>query len=225
VFFYREKNWVIIRHQTGLYRLLCPLSYLCVILTCLTLYYVTISGQNSQDTVYEDPAGGNEKKGLPEPLWLLILEVFAAVTMLCLLTLCTVTGLRKCKGRSSGSENSVPRTRAVSWKESTVILIGQSLRSIHVTDKIEHYTVLITKSPVTAYVDDDLLANVRKISRQELSEACEDFSNIIGSSHKTVVYKGTLEDGREIAVVSLCASTHYWNNYVELSFQKEARDH
>lgn len=65
---------------------------------------------------------------------------------------------------------------------------------------------------------------MRKISRRELSEACEDFSNIIGSSHKTVVYKGTLEDGREIAVVSLCASTHYWNNYVELSFQKEVAE-
>jgi hypothetical protein len=189
-----------------------------------------ISGQNSQDTDKEYPASGNEKKGLPEPLWLLILEVFAAVTMLCLLTLCTVTGLRRCKARSSGSENNVPWTRAVSWKESTAISIGdgESLLSmqVKVTDKIEHYTdLMITKSPVAACADDDLLGSVRKISRRELSEACEDFSNIIGSSHETVVYKGTLEDGREIAVVTLSASTHYWNNYVDLSFQKEARAH
>ncbi|TVT98052.1 hypothetical protein EJB05_56685 [Eragrostis curvula] len=140
---------------------------------------------NSPDAGKEDPVGGNEKKGLPEPLWLLILEVIAAVTMLCLLTLCTVTGLRRCRGRSSGSEDSVPWTRAVSWKENTVISI-----------------------------DDDLLGNVPKISRQELAEACEDFSNIIGSSHETVVYKGTLKDGREIAVVSLSVSTHCWNNHV-----------
>jgi serine/threonine protein kinase len=80
----------------------------------------------------------------------------------------------------------------VSWKENTVISI-----------------------------DDDLLVNVPKISRQELAEACEDFSNIIGSSHETVVYKGTLKDGREIAVVSLSVSVHYWNDYVELYFQKE----
>lgn len=86
------------------------------------------------------------------------------------------------------------------------------------------YTALIASSwLLAACADDDLLGNVRKISRQELSEACEDFSNIIGSSHETVVYKGTLEDGREIAVVSLSVPTHYWNNYVELSFQTEAR--
>ena len=60
-----------------------------------------------------------------------------------------------------------------------------------------------------------------KISRQELAEACEDFSNIIGSSQETVVYKGTLKDGREIAVVSLTVPVHYWNDYVELYFQKE----
>jgi hypothetical protein len=60
------------------------------------------------------------------------------------------------------------------------------------------------------------------MSRQELAEACEDFSNIIGSSHETVVYKGTMKDGREIAVVSLSVPVHYWTSYVELYFQKEA---
>jgi serine/threonine protein kinase len=70
-------------------------------------------------------------------------------------------------------------------------------------------------------IDDDLLGSVPKISRQELAEACEDFSNIIGSSHETVVYKGTMKDGREIAVVSMSAPVHYWTNYVELYFQKE----
>ncbi|KAF8702826.1 hypothetical protein HU200_032659 [Digitaria exilis] len=146
----------------------------------------------NQDTSKDNHTDENEQKGLPEPLWLLILEVIAAVSFLSLLTLCTITGLRRCRARSSGSENSVPWTRAVSWKENTVISI-----------------------------DDDLLINVPKISRQELAEACEDFSNIIGSSHETVVYKGTLKDGREIAVVSLSVSVHYWNDYVELYFQKE----
>nr|CAB3488724.1 unnamed protein product [Digitaria exilis] len=35
-------------------------------------------------------------------------------------------------------------------------------------------------------------------SRQELEVACEDFSNIIGSSPETVVYKGTMKDGPEV---------------------------
>ncbi|KAL6903770.1 hypothetical protein ACP4OV_004583 [Aristida adscensionis] len=151
-----------------------------------------MSGEINQDEGNVSRVDGNGQKGLPEPLWLLILEVIAAVSLLCLLTLCTITGLRKCKARFSGSGNSVPWTRAISKKENTVISI-----------------------------DDDLRVNVPKISRQELAEACEDFSNIIGSSHETVVYKGTLKDGREIAVVSLSLSVHYWNNYMELYFQKE----
>ncbi|XP_062185718.1 probable LRR receptor-like serine/threonine-protein kinase At1g63430 isoform X2 [Phragmites australis] len=146
----------------------------------------------NQEAGKDNRAGGDEQRGLPQPLWLLILEVITAVSFLCLLTLCTITGLRRYRARSSGSGNSVPWTRAVSWKENTVISI-----------------------------DDDLLGNVPKKSRQELAEACEDFSNIIGSSHETVVYKGTLKDGREIAVVSLSVSVHHWNNYVELYFQKE----
>ncbi|KAG0526785.1 hypothetical protein BDA96_06G176100 [Sorghum bicolor] len=146
----------------------------------------------NQDRGEDNGADENAQKGLPEPLWLFILEVIAAVSLLCLLTLCTMTGLRRCRARSSGSGTSVPWTRAVSWKENTVISI-----------------------------DDDLLVNVPKISRQELAEACEDFSNIIGSSQETVVYKGTLKDGREIAVVSLTVPVHYWNDYVELYFQKE----
>ncbi|WVZ86542.1 hypothetical protein U9M48_033301 [Paspalum notatum var. saurae] len=140
--------------------------------------------------------GEDEQKGLPEPLWLLILEVIAAISLLCLLTLCTITGLRRCRARSSESGSNVPWTRDVSWKENTVISI-----------------------------DDDLLVNVPKMTRQELAEACEDFSNIIGSSHETVVYKGTLKDGREIAVVSLSVSVHSWNDFVELYFQKEASVH
>lgn len=134
--------------------------------------------------------GGSGDKSMPQPLWLLIVEVITGVSLLSILTLCAIAALRRCKARSSG--DSVPWTRAVSWKESTVISI-----------------------------DDDLLGNVPKLSRQELAEACEDFSNIIGSSHETVVYKGTMKDGREIAVVSLSAPVHYWTSYVELYFQRE----
>ncbi|KAF7009988.1 hypothetical protein CFC21_024466 [Triticum aestivum] len=125
-----------------------------------------------------------------QPLWLLIVEVVTGVSVLSILTLCAIAGLRRRKDRSS--RRGVPWTRALSWKETNVISI-----------------------------DDDLLGNVPKISRQELAEACEDFSNIIGSSHETVVYKGTMKDGREIAVVSMSAPVHYWTNYVELYFQKE----
>nr|BAJ96774.1 predicted protein [Hordeum vulgare subsp. vulgare] len=148
---------------------------------------------NSTDAGKDNNSIGKDgqQKSKLQPLWLLIVEVVTGVSVLTVLTLCVIAGIRRRKDRSS-RRNGVPWTRALSWKENNVISI-----------------------------DDDLLANVPKITRQELAEACEDFSNIIGSSHETVVYKGTMKDGREIAVVSMSAPAHYWTNYVELYFQKE----
>ena len=60
-----------------------------------------------------------------------------------------------------------------------------------------------------------------KFSRQELEVACEDFSNIIGSSPDSFVYKGTMKGGPEIAVISLCIKEEHWTGYLELYFQKE----
>ncbi|KAI3990699.1 hypothetical protein MKX01_022999 [Papaver californicum] len=51
-----------------------------------------------------------------------------------------------------------------------------------------------------------LLIDVVRWSRQELEVTCEDFSNIIGSSTDSLVYKGNVKDGPEIAVVSLCVA-------------------
>ncbi|XP_078167006.1 putative LRR receptor-like serine/threonine-protein kinase At1g63430 [Carex rostrata] len=74
-------------------------------------------------------------------------------------------------------------------------------------------------------IDESLLENVPRISRQELEVACEDFSNIIGSSSDNVIYKGTMKDGPEIAVVSLCVSRNYWTtSYLEHYFKKEVSD-
>lgn len=66
-----------------------------------------------------------------------------------------------------------------------------------------------------------MLKDVRRYSRQELEEACEDFSNIIGSSPDSVVYKGTMKGGPEIAVISLCIKKEHWTGYLELYFQRE----
>jgi len=51
--------------------------------------------------------------------------------------------------------------------------------------------------------------------------ACEDFSNIIGSSPDSLVYKGTMKGGPEIAVISLCIKEENWTGYLELYFQRE----
>lgn len=68
-----------------------------------------------------------------------------------------------------------------------------------------------------------MLKDVWKFSRQELEVACEDFSNIIGSSSDSLVYKGTMNGGPEIAVISLCVKEEQWTGYLELYFQKEVK--
>lgn len=69
--------------------------------------------------------------------------------------------------------------------------------------------------------DTEMLKDVARYSRQELEVACEDFSNIIGSSPDSLVYKGTMKGGPEIAVISLCVNEEHWSAHLELYFQKE----
>ncbi|KAK8944825.1 putative LRR receptor-like serine/threonine-protein kinase [Platanthera zijinensis] len=70
-------------------------------------------------------------------------------------------------------------------------------------------------------IDGEMLKDVLSFSRQELEVACEDFSNIIGTSRDSVVYKGTMKNGPEIAVISLCTMNDQWSDYLELYFHKK----
>lgn len=74
---------------------------------------------------------------------------------------------------------------------------------------------------IFVYADPDLLKNVLRISYQEIEAACEDFSNVIGSSLYNLVYKGTMKNGPEIAVISLCISGDQWTSSHELYFETE----
>ncbi|CAA3025311.1 probable LRR receptor-like serine threonine-kinase At1g63430 [Olea europaea subsp. europaea] len=80
------------------------------------------------------------------------------------------------------------------------------------------------KDYTTICIDSEVLKDVVRYSRQELEVACEDFSNIIGSSPDSLVYKGTMKVGPEIAVISLCVKEEHWTGYLELYFQKEVAD-
>ena len=71
--------------------------------------------------------------------------------------------------------------------------------------------------------DSEMLKDVVRFSRQELEVACEDFSNIIGSSPDSLVYKGIMKGGPEIAVISLCIKEQQWTGYLELYFQREVK--
>ncbi|CAK9164969.1 unnamed protein product [Ilex paraguariensis] len=81
------------------------------------------------------------------------------------------------------------------------------------------------KDHMTIFIDSEMLKDVVRYSRQELEVACEDFSNIIGSSPDSLVYKGTMKGGGpEIAVISLCIKEEHWTGYLELYFQTEVAD-
>jgi len=81
------------------------------------------------------------------------------------------------------------------------------------TKKTWHVFILTT--------DSEMLKDVSRLTRQELEVACEDFSNIIGLSADSQIYKGTLKGGSEIAVISLCVKEEDWTGYLELYFQRE----
>uniref|UniRef100_M4EFS7 Leucine-rich repeat-containing N-terminal plant-type domain-containing protein n=1 Tax=Brassica campestris TaxID=3711 RepID=M4EFS7_BRACM len=80
------------------------------------------------------------------------------------------------------------------------------------------------KEKFAVYVDSEMLKDVSRFTRQELEVACEDFSNIIGLSADSQVYKGTMKGGPEIAVISLCVKEEDWTGYLELYFQRELVD-
>lgn len=65
------------------------------------------------------------------------------------------------------------------------------------------------------------VTGVPKLKRSELEAACEDFSNVIGSTSFGTVYKGTLSSGVEIAVASVAApSAKDWSKHLESQFRK-----
>uniref|UniRef100_A0A7N0RIU9 Protein kinase domain-containing protein n=1 Tax=Kalanchoe fedtschenkoi TaxID=63787 RepID=A0A7N0RIU9_KALFE len=65
------------------------------------------------------------------------------------------------------------------------------------------------------------VTGVPNLKRSELESACEDFSNVIGSSVIGNVYKGTLSSGEEIAVTSVSVkSASDWSANLEGQFRR-----
>lgn len=66
------------------------------------------------------------------------------------------------------------------------------------------------------------ILGVPALKRSELETACEDFSNIIGSTSSCMLYKGTLSSGVEIAVASsLVTSAKDWSKECESQYRKK----
>lgn len=68
------------------------------------------------------------------------------------------------------------------------------------------------------------VTGIPSLKKSELETACEDFSNIIGPSSLGEIYKGTLSNGIEIAVISLpVTSAKGWSRNLERQFRKKIK--
>ncbi|XP_073306399.1 probable inactive receptor-like protein kinase At3g56050 isoform X2 [Primulina huaijiensis] len=75
---------------------------------------------------------------------------------------------------------------------------------------------------ITGQLQRAFVTGVPELKRSELEAACEDFSNVIGSSSVCTMYKGTLSNGVEIAVASIAvASAKEWTSNQEAQFRKK----
>lgn len=181
----------------------------------------------------ESHSGGNRKhipvqhasehQKTSKPAWVLTLEIATGITTGSLFIIAVITCLRRCNGKSSII---IPWRKSSSGKDHVTLYIGQfhnsQLRFISVIRSLlVIYDVCLSFCDLST--DTDMLKDVSSISRQELEVACEDFSNIIGSSPDSLVYKGTMKGGPEIAVISICIKEENWTDYLELYFQLEVQ--
>ncbi|KAL2342771.1 hypothetical protein Fmac_004056 [Flemingia macrophylla] len=132
--------------------------------------------------------------GASKPAWLLALEIVTGTMVGSLFLIAILTAFQRFKCNNKSSI-------IIPWKKSAS-----------------------EKDHLAVQIDSEMLKDVKRYSRQELEVACEDFSNIIGSSPDSVVYKGTMKGGPEIAVISLCIKEENWAGYLELYFQREVAD-
>ncbi|WCJ27214.1 Leucine-rich repeat protein kinase family protein [Euphorbia peplus] len=78
------------------------------------------------------------------------------------------------------------------------------------------------KTGLSGQLQKAFVTGVPKLNKGEVETACEDFSNILHTSEGSIIYKGTLSSGVEIAVAStLVASSKDWSKNAEVSYRKK----
>ena len=84
------------------------------------------------------------------------------------------------------------------------------------------YVLHIRFLPLFMYDRILTFSGVPKLKRSELEAACEDFSNVIGTSPIGTLYKGTLSSGVEIAVAFVpVTSSRNWSKTLEAQFRSK----
>lgn len=83
-------------------------------------------------------------------------------------------------------------------------------------------TIRPWKTGISGQLQKVFVTGVPKLNRVDLEAALEDFSNVIGSTPDSMLFKGTLSNGVEIAVTStIISSTKDWSEHSELYFRKK----
>ncbi|KAE8717501.1 putative LRR receptor-like serine/threonine-protein kinase [Hibiscus syriacus] len=136
------------------------------------------------------------KQKASKPTWLLALEIATGIMVGCLFLVAVLTAFQRCYSKPA---------IIIPWKKP-----GRE------KEHLEFDIVIFCRFGV--------VERCYKFGRQDLEVACEDFSNIVGSSPDSVVYKGTMKCGPEIAVISFCVKEQHWTGYLELYFQREVAD-
>ncbi|KAJ1694440.1 hypothetical protein LUZ63_011138 [Rhynchospora breviuscula] len=153
-----------------------------------------VKGQPAQKGAYKESKDWHQHQNPRQPWWLLALEIITGVLVVVFIVTGIISASKSCKLKPALNLKT-PWNQTQSWRDEVAISI-----------------------------DGELLKNIPRLSRQELEVACEDFSNIIGSTNETIVYKGTLKDGPEVAVISISISQANWGNYHEFFYQSKLAD-
>ncbi|KAH9309192.1 hypothetical protein KI387_037103, partial [Taxus chinensis] len=83
-------------------------------------------------------------------------------------------------------------------------------------------TIRPWRTGISGQLQKAFVTGVPKLNRVELEAACEEFSNIIGSSRDGMIFKGTLSNGVEIAVTSTTiSSAKDWSPRSEFYFRQK----
>ncbi|KAF3329883.1 inactive receptor-like serine/threonine-protein kinase [Carex littledalei] len=100
-----------------------------------------------------------------------------------------------------------------------VFIIGVSLALYMFLFKGKRVNIVPWKTGLSGPISKALIAGVPSLGRADLDAACENFSNIIATSSDHTIYKGTLSNGSEIAVVSTSMSADKWMDLSENQFK------
>lgn len=126
---------------------------------------------------------------------------------------------------SSGSSSSTSNyiwIYAVGFGSALFLIITISLIAIlYLRHKRKPTAVSPWKQGMSGQLSRVFETSLTRLKREEVEAACEDFSNIIGSSTDSVVYKGTLANGTEIAATSIRVAAANWTSQSELCFRRK----